>query len=289
MIPDNYPYKVGYSWAPPYRFQRITQVLQQAHSASNLDVAAMQRLQSDVHSLPAVQLIALLRAATTQQESTDATKMLLSWNGNVDRDSAAAALYEVWLRIVTRETMKLAIPPAAQVDDGRLVSASGAFVPSGHAAGCERRNETPFLVNPWTEAWQKMEELQGPDPAKWSWGEMHHVRFRHPLDQIPGAAALTDPTPVPRPGDEYTVNATGYPDNSFDQTSGASYREILDLSDWDHSVAVNVPGQSGQPGSPHYSDLLPLWSEGKYFPLVYSRDAVEKETTDMDAIASVRN
>jgi penicillin amidase len=130
------------------------------------------------------------------------------------------------------------------------------------------------------EAWQKMEELQGPDPAKWSWGEMHHVRFRHPLDQIPGAATLTDPTSVSRPGDEYTVNATGYPDNSFDQTSGASYREILDLNDWDHSVAVNVPGQSGQPGSPHYSDLLPLWSEGKYFPLVYSRDAVEKEATD---------
>ena len=86
--------------------------------------------------------------------------------------------------------------------------------------------------------------------------------------------------PVPRPGDEYTVNATGYPDNSFDQVSGASYREIIDLSDWDHSVAVNVPGQSGQPGSPHYSDLLPLWSEGKYFPLLYSREAVEKEATD---------
>jgi penicillin amidase len=43
---------------------------------------------------------------------------------------------------------------------------------------------------------------------------------------------------------------------------------------------VNVPGQSGQPGSPHYSDLLPLWSEGRYFPLVYSPEAVEQETTD---------
>jgi penicillin G amidase len=76
------------------------------------------------------------------------------------------------------------------------------------------------------------------------------------------------------------VNATGYSGRSFDQDSGASYREILDLSDWDNSVAVNVPGQSGQPGSPHYSDLLPLWSDGKYFPLVYSREAVEKEATD---------
>ena len=95
-----------------------------------------------------------------------------------------------------------------------------------------------------------------------------------------GVAVLTDPPPVSRPGDEYTVNATGYPEHSFDQVSGASYREILDLDAWDRSVAVNVPGQSGQPGSPHYSDLIPLWSEGKYFPLLYSREAVEKQATD---------
>jgi penicillin G amidase len=85
---------------------------------------------------------------------------------------------------------------------------------------------------------------------------------------------------VPRPGDDYTVNATGFLGDSFEQGSGASFREILDTSDWDKSVAVNTPGQSGQPGSVHYSDLLPLWSEGKYFPLVYSREAVEKATTD---------
>jgi penicillin G amidase len=279
MIPDNYPYKVGYSWAPPYRFQRITQVLQQARLGNKLDVAAMQRLQSDVHSLPAVQLIALLRVATAQQASPDATKMLLSWNGNVDRNSAAAALYEVWLRIVTRETMKLAIPPAAQAMMEDWSPHQVLTFLQGMPQDVASRRDS-LLSNSLAEAWEKMEKLQGPDSNKWSWGEMHHVRFRHPLDQIPDAAALTDPAPVSRPGDEYTVNATGYPDNSFDQTSGASYREILDLSDWDHSVAVNVPGQSGQPGSPHYSDLLPLWSEGKYFPLVYSRNAVEKEATD---------
>lgn len=106
------------------------------------------------------------------------------------------------------------------------------------------------------------------------------MRFRHALDKAEGAQALMDLGPVGRPGDEYTVNATGYFGESFEQVSGASYREILDTSDWDRSVAVNTPGQSGQPGSPHYSDLLPLWNEGLYFPLSYSRDAVEKQMTD---------
>ncbi|HEX4594201.1 MAG TPA: penicillin acylase family protein, partial [Bryobacteraceae bacterium] len=100
------------------------------------------------------------------------------------------------------------------------------------------------------------------------------------LDQQPDAKDVLDLGPLSRPGDEYTVNATGAYGDSWEQVSGASYREILDTSDWDRSVAVNTPGQSGQPGSPHYSDLMPLWDAGRYFPLLYSRKAVEAETTD---------
>ena len=123
-------------------------------------------------------------------------------------------------------------------------------------------NANQLLHETLAAAETRLRTLQGDDPAKWSWGALHLVRFRHSLDKTAGAEALTDPTPIPRPGDEYTVNATGYFGNSFDQVSGASYREILDTSDWDKSVAVNTPGQSGQPGSSHYSDLLPFWTMG---------------------------
>src|SRR6185436_8278238 len=57
MIPKKYRYNVGYSWAPPYRFQRISQVLKQPQSGEKLDVEALERLQSDVLSLPALRLI----------------------------------------------------------------------------------------------------------------------------------------------------------------------------------------------------------------------------------------
>ncbi|MGD0792882.1 MAG: penicillin acylase family protein [Terriglobales bacterium] len=107
-------------------------------------------------------------------------------------------------------------------------------------------------------------------------GQLPAPGLERPVD----AKDLLDLAPLSRPGDEYTVNATGAYGDSWEQVSGASYREILDTSDWDQSVAVNTPGQSGQPGSPHYSDLLPLWNAGRYFPLLYSRKAVEDETTD---------
>jgi penicillin amidase len=83
---------------------------------------------------------------------------------------------------------------------------------------------------------------------------------------------------VPRGGDGNTVNATS--GARMLQTHGASFREILDLSDWDKSVAVNVPGQSAQPGSPHYGDLLPLWASGQYFPLLFTRKAIEAQSKD---------
>jgi penicillin G amidase len=77
---------------------------------------------------------------------------------------------------------------------------------------------------------------------------------------------------VPRGGDGTTPNATGY---GARQTAGASFREVIDVADWDRSMTINVPGASGQPASSHYDDLLPLWAEGRYHPLPYSRAAVD--------------
>jgi penicillin amidase len=84
--------------------------------------------------------------------------------------------------------------------------------------------------------------------------------------------ARLDVGPAPRGGYGNTPNATGNGDN---QTSGASFRIVADLSDWDNSVGTNTPGQSGDPASPHYRDLFPLWAQGRYFPVLFSRAKVE--------------
>ena len=63
--------------------------------------------------------------------------------------------------------------------------------------------------------------------------------------------------------------------NCFLQTSGANYREVLDVNDWDRSVMTNVPGESGVPGNPHYGDLIKDWADGRYHQMPFSRKAVE--------------
>jgi penicillin G amidase len=104
----------------------------------------------------------------------------------------------------------------------------------------------------------RLTDSQGRDWSGWRWGRMHARAFPHPL------VKQFDLPTMERPGGAGTVAA-----------DGATYREVLDVSDWDRSVVTNVPGQSGQPGSPYYGNLLALWAENQYFPLAFSKKAVE--------------
>jgi len=57
MIPEGYPFKIGFEWANTYRVDRIREVLHAAHGGKKLDVEDMQRLQSDAVSLPGRELV----------------------------------------------------------------------------------------------------------------------------------------------------------------------------------------------------------------------------------------
>jgi penicillin G amidase len=278
MIPENYPYNVGFEWAAPYRVHRIEEAISAIRdSGRKITLDDMEKLQTDVVSLPARRLLNLLREASPNP--TSRTRMLLGWDATLSRESGAAALYEVWLRNLRKAASEKEGIEAEE--DWSLENVLEELSkPSPQVFGADPgagRNQ--LLLQTLDSAWEQTEQLLGPDPQRWSWGRLHTIRFRHSLDRLPGAAMLLDLGPLSRPGDGDTVNAT-WVGGKFEQEGGASYREILDTADWDHSLAVNTPGQSGQPGSPHYSDLLPLWDEGRYFPLIYSRRMVEMDAQD---------
>ena len=81
--------------------------------------------------------------------------------------------------------------------------------------------------------------------------------------------------PWPRSGDANTPGVTGAGAN---QASGASFRIVVEVGAWDNAIGTNTPGQSGDPASPHYRDLFELWKDDRYFPVKYSRSAVEGVT-----------
>jgi len=282
MIPERYPYNVGFQWYSVYRARRIKEVLEQEKiSGKKFTIADMQTLQNDVLSIPARELIGMLRHATDHSSNSSA-QLLLSWNAELTRESAAAVLFELWMQDVSAAVLRKIAPENVweilhHLDSHQVVEHLLRPSPEFFGANPETGRDQ-LLLDCLRSATERLVKLEGPDPLNWSWGKLHGMQFRHSLDKAEGSSFM-DLGPVARPGDGETVNATSY-DSSFEQTGGASYREILDTSDWDKSLAINVPGQSGQPGSQHYSDLLPLWSEGMYFPLVYTRDTIDRQTTD---------
>jgi len=285
MIPENYPYAVGFSWASPERFLRISEVLTgAAKSAHKLSLADMENLQNDVVSLPARELRALLKHAAGNAPGT-AAKLLLDWDCAFTIDSRAATLYEFWVAELRDAVTQHVVPAEAQKIVRELSLTKTVQELSRPRAAVFGQNpeavRDALLLKSLRDAEVKLSAKLGPERKDWSWGQLHRVSFHHPLGSMPQAAALFDRGPIPRPGGNTTVDATYFGGSSFDQLAGASYREIFDLSDWDNAVGVNVPGQSGQPGSPHYDDLLPLWEHGQYFPLRYSKPSVDRETTDV--------
>jgi penicillin amidase len=125
-------------------------------------------------------------------------------------------------------------------------------------AGTDAAGRQTLLEEAVTQGLADLRESQGPDPASWRWGRTNRSEFPHSL-----VAAYDIPT-VERSGGAGTVAAIG-----------ATYRQIIDFSDLDASLATNAPGQSGRPGSPYYENLAESWGAGEYFPLLFTRPAVE--------------
>ncbi len=128
-----------------------------------------------------------------------------------------------------------------------------------------RDSETPaaerqaLIEQGLTAAIERLTRELGPDRDEWRHGRVHASALQHmfvPEFDLPA---------VERPGGFGAVNATG-----------ANFRRIIDLADPDRSVASNAPGQSAQPGSPFYGNLADNLGNGQYFPLLYTREAVEE-------------
>ena len=281
-LPAGYPYKerkLGFEWPARSRYQRIAEVLAAKPKFSIDD--AMQ-LQNDVLSLPARRLQLLLRALKPgDARARSAVALLAGWDLQVTGDAPAAALFQVWwsrhLALTFRDTLvpRSAAALLVSLDEERMLATLEAPPMQGPRDVVAQRNDV--LERSLALAWDDMLKLAGSDPAQWRWNKLHHTVFTHPLAAAADAALQQrlNVGPLPKHGGSDTVNLSTYNPRSFRQMGGASLRLVLDVGDWDNSRAINAPGQSGDPASPHYSDLAPLWLRGAYFPLLYSRQKIE--------------
>jgi penicillin amidase len=255
ILPPGYPHALSYSWASPTRIDRILEMLT---AGQKFDVDDFAHMQQDTISLPAREFLSILKQwqPDAASEAGKVRSAMLAWDCNVSMDSKPALIYEVWIDYIQ----------GALLPKGLASTRLDPYVLLHELKASPERSS--LLQQTLDRTLTEIRQRLGPDQNEWKWGNLHKAYFRHPL----GVADWELPAHS-RPGDSYTVNATG--GGNFAQTHGASYREILDVIDWDRSVMTNVPGESGNPGDPHYGDLIDGWADGQYHPMPFSRKAVE--------------
>jgi len=255
ILPQGYQEQLSYEWAAPFRFQRVEEMLQEKRKFT---VADFERMQYDIVSMPARRFQNILKQWRPARHNQLVAEML-QWDCRVTADSRQALLFEVW-------TSRLAAALYGREFAGRNVSLTVVF------SDLEKTANSKALADALEAAVREIERLI-PDANKRIWGTIHQLHLRHPLGALVKNGPELDLAAIPRPGDGNTVLAQS--GVNFRTTNGASYRQVIDLSDWDKSTMTNVPGESGDPASKHYSDLLGDWANGRYHPMPFSRKAVE--------------
>jgi penicillin amidase len=282
-LPADYPAEsppISFEWANTSRIDRIKAVLGSKAKVSLEDSMA---LQNDNHD----PLAGLLTAQLATLSSTDplvsrSLDLLRSWDLNESADSAAAAIYQVWANnYLAPMTVAHVIPESVR---GLFADSSIAAVidylahPDGRLGANPPAARDALLMESLTSAVEHLKAQLGPDISGWRWGKLHQMTFR------PTIAALADPAlsnqlslpPLELGGSGDAPHAAAFDPPQFAVVAGASVRVVVDVGDWDRSMAINAPGESGDFRSSHYADLVQPWAQGRYVPLLYTRAAVEQ-------------
>ncbi|WP_231570455.1 penicillin acylase family protein [Achromobacter sp. RTa] len=284
-LPADFRYKEmsARTWAEPYRVQRIREVIA---DGKGLTVQNSQALQFDNLSIPARTLTGYAKSLNSADPAVgQALSLLKDWDYRVGTESTAATVYEFWLPEVIKRVSDLYVPAAGRSVFGdlstrktleKLAAPDAAFGPR------PEQGRDALLLEALGEGMQKLRAKLGSDPAQWQWGKLHHIQFEHSLASLlPAETAKAYGTPrYPVGGDNDTVHRATFRKTDFRQISGASYRQVIDVADWDNSRVQNVPGQSADPRSPYYQNLLKGWATGEYFPMAFSRAKVDSEKAD---------
>ncbi|WP_435352828.1 penicillin acylase family protein [Emticicia sp. SJ17W-69] len=285
LTPADFPNRnaIGWKWANPVRANRIEEVLSSGKKHTLEEFAL---LQSDYVSLTARNLVPLLQRVQIESKYATYKNKLENWDSfELSPTSTLASIYVEWEKQLQKNVHLLAVPEKARkymkiIPTKRLTDWLITPPPFFGANPLVARDS--MLVSCFKLAIDSLNFRLGKDDSKWQYGQANnkHIKLTHALSDWvndPALKAKINLGPIPRGGYGETVNSTS---NNLNQTHGASFKIIVDTENWDRTLGINNPGQSGDPRSEHYGDLFNLWGTGGYFPVYFTKakivDVAEK-------------
>ena len=288
IVPDSYPYYISNLWEPHWRITRITELL---WSQAKFSVEDMQRLQLDVLSPHAREIVPIVLSTCEGREVPDPdVQTVLSyfrnWNYEMKSNDVPTTLFEAFFVRMVHNTFEDEMGPALLA-----LYDTVATMPMAATAGLMKRGTSPWFDNLQTPQRESMADIvlksladavqdlkirYGGGVKEWQWGTFHQVEFPHVFGANELLRKVFNLGPYPVGGSHSTVNKGDYAlKRPYENTVGPSTRMIFDLGDADNGRSVTPPGQSGQVFQQHYDDQLVLWLNGVYRRTVMDRSRIE--------------
>ncbi len=284
VVSETYPWYLGSGWDEGYRARRIDDLLVAKAPHTPESNAA---IQLDIVSLMARDLLPImLERLPDREHHRQVIGMLRTWSGEMARNRPEPLIFASWIRAFNRAVYADELGDLATDYWGyrpRFIK----YVLEDRPVWCDdistQEVETcaDQLETSLDAVLETLSKRFGRDPGAWRWGEVHRAEFNHLMfGRIPVVRALANLN-IATDGGFYTVNrGAGHladPEQPFAHVHGAGFRAVYDLSDLSRSLFIIATGESGNPLSPHYGDLLETWRDGGWIRLGQSRESLEHE------------
>ena len=301
VVDEAYPHYLSSDLENPARARRIADLVGRGEGLTMDDFA---RFQLDTLSLHAERFLPYLLAVRPRTErERRALDYLAAWDCRMEADSVAASIARVCRLRTLRLVFDPHLGPLADAYVGLSVTPLGENSPyhdrsvvrlldllDGQGSDYwlrdpetgQLRDRAEILHQALQEALALLQARLGPDMERWTWGRLNRFHFDHPVGSVKPLHLLFNRGPYPASGDGDTLlRAAGQPEFPFEPAAvGDAVRFIADPGDWEACRIVMPGGQSGHVASRHYADLIPLWRQGRFQPMPFARDDVERHSRE---------
>ena len=296
QVDDDYPYYISVQYATEHRARRIYDRLAEMPNATVEDMG-------DVHaervSIPALAYLKLLPGVEPADErSAEAQRVLLRWDGKMDVDAAAPAIFSAFRYHLDDTILRHLLGPLADY----ALSAGGRGAPhhvsllKAHLVRMAETDDASWLPSGATwkslmaealgNAVEYLTDRIGNDMNEWTWGKIHQTNRPHWLSNAYSWATELEGPAMPLGGDGDTPLAASYSHSDPFGIAGSSVaRYIYDLSDWDNSRWIVPFGASGHPASAHFSDQSSIWADVDFIPMTYSWNKIERSAESSQTLS----
>lgn len=240
----------------------------------------------DIHD----ELRRVLAALSGELWATNWIERMEFWNGQISADSVEASIFQLFMAKMSVSAAKAKAPKSWQWAIGQGASTLNlfgffAYRRYAHLVDLLRRQPDDWFTDGWANEiistfLDSVYTVANSKSQPPEWGALRPLTFQHLLMGLSPLRSAFNLGPFPIGGDEHTPNhASVLPlDPLGPVKSLPNLRATIDVGEWSNSRFVLAGGQSGNPFSPHYADLLPLWQKGEGVPIAFTADEMRAAT-----------